>query len=1097
MTSTSRRAVAARADRAAVDDVTVVLLCAPDGQLDQLVATLDSLGAQTRTPTRVLLAGLDPAAEDVDRVLRHPIAVERRVPLLLRPARPGGGARWQLVEDARGTLPVHPSHWIWFLTPDSRPEPGALSALVAAVRRSSRVGIVGPKLVRDDDPRLLRSLGHHLTPAGRSTDTGRTALVDQGQLDQRQDTLGVPLAGALVGSPVLDAVGGLDPAFGEDGVDGLDLSWRAHLAGHRVVVAPEAVVRQGSEGLGVVDPLRTRVRERQVALARGSFWGSHRRALGVLVTSTLAALLLLLVKRPAAAAAEWADVRAVLSPGRAWSARRRFRRRRTVRPKDLAGLHGPAGTGWRTTLDTVGEALDPRARATARSEASSRARGSAESGPVSDEFADLGEGSGRRGVWSWPLAVSLLLALAVTAWVWRDLLPGLRPGSLGVVAPELGVAATDARGLWSSALDGWRGGGLGHSGPPESWLLPAAGLALLVQTLPGAGATDAAPALAGLLLLAGPASVLTAYSSLRRATRHRWVRALLALGWGGLAPLAAAVADGRVGPVVVHVLAPLLLAGYAVSAVPRGGPRRTAAVFATVLGVAVAAQWVPLVLLAATLGGLAVLVLGRGGARWRGAVLALVPWGLMLPWLPALAADPVRLLGGAGATQASPSLPAAHEPWQVLLLHPGAGLDVASLEAVPLWLTVPLWAGALGALLLPGRRGHRAALLVGSALGGVALALLATRVGLGALPALREEAGLVVTAWPGTLLSLSGAALLLADALLVDALLTRRAEEAELGDRDDDGDDDKGGDDDNGGDGETTAGQESGAGRGGRGRVAGLLAAVVVLTVPVAALGVVGAFDPPTDSLSLGEPALPAVAAEQARGPYALRTLVLEPSPAADGVVLVDLVGAEPDPARIVRDRTTELHTADTDGPAVAAVDALLDGADADEVGAAVTELGAGYVLLRAGEDDPAAGAVDRVTGLTRVSSPAGQVLWRVAEDNPGRLRLVDAEGVAVDRVDADGPHARTATRVDVPEGTELLVAEGDGWEREARVSVDGEPLEVDGRSLALPAGEHELEVTLRRPGMTLHLVALGLALVVAFLALPFGRTEDDPQEAA
>src|SRR5690606_14310050 len=106
----------------------------------------------------------------------------------------------------------------------------------------------------------------------------------------------------------------------------------AHLAGHRVVVAPDAVVRQGEEGLGVTDPLRTRLRQRQVALARGSLWSSVRRGLGVLVTSTLAALALLLVKRPADAAAEWTDVRAVLSPARGWGARRRFRRRRTVRP---------------------------------------------------------------------------------------------------------------------------------------------------------------------------------------------------------------------------------------------------------------------------------------------------------------------------------------------------------------------------------------------------------------------------------------------------------------------------------------------------------------------------------------------------------------------------------------------------------------------------------------------------------------------------------------------------------------------------------------------------------------------------------------------
>ena len=43
------------------------------------------------------------------------------------------------------------------------------------------MGVVGPKLVRADDPRLLVGVGHHVTPAGREVDLRRAALVDQGQ----------------------------------------------------------------------------------------------------------------------------------------------------------------------------------------------------------------------------------------------------------------------------------------------------------------------------------------------------------------------------------------------------------------------------------------------------------------------------------------------------------------------------------------------------------------------------------------------------------------------------------------------------------------------------------------------------------------------------------------------------------------------------------------------------------------------------------------------------------------------------------------------------------------------------------------------------
>ena len=1034
-----------RPGRVAVEDVTVILLAPPHGaDVEPLVGVLDALASQTRPPQRVLVAGLAPEQRGSEQVVRHPLVVDHRVPLLLRPARAGSAARWQQVEEARVTLPVHEGHWIWFLSHDSRPEPSALAALIGAVRRSSRVGVVGPKIVRDDEPRLLRAVGHHLTPAGRVTDAGVPDLFDQGQLDLRQDVLGVPLAGAFVSSTVLDAVDGLDPAFGEDGVDGLDLSWRAHLAGHRVLVAPGAVLRQGTAGLGVLDPLRTRVRQRQLALARGPLWSAPWRALGVLVTSTLAALALLLVKRPAAAAGEWADVRAVLSPVRGWGARRRFRSRRTVRPRDLAGLHGSPLSGWSTTLDTLGDALDPRAL--------------------------------RRCAWSWPLALALLIVLVLTAWSWRHLGAGLRPSGLGVVGPELGPATTDAQGLWASALDGWRGAGLGHDAPPEAWLVPAAALTALVQLLPGAGVTALAPTLAWVLVLAAPASVLTAYLGLRRATRRRWLRAGLALGWAGLAPLTSALGEGRVGPVVAHVLAPLLLSGYAVSASPRGGPRRTAAVFATVLGLGLAAAWVPLVLVASTIGGLVLLALGPGRVRWRGSVLTVAPWLLLAPWLPALWADPARLAGGAGATVAGPALPGPAEPWQLLLLHPGAPVDPAGPAAVPLWLTAPLWLAALASLLLTGRDGRRGALLVGAALVCTALALLAVRTGLGVLPAQHAETGLVVTAWPGTLLSLSGAALLLAAALALDRALPRGAP---------------------------------------------AVVAAVLVVGPVAALAGSGLLPlGVTGGLTPGAHPLPAVAVEQSRGPGAQRTLVLDPDHGPSAQVRVDLVGPEPEPTRILRDRTTELDGPTTDGePVVAVTSTLVDAAAPDAVGSAVTALGAGHVLLRAADDHPLARRVDRVSGLTRVSSPPGQVLWRVAEGEPGRLHVVDAEGGVVERLDATGPHAQTQVRLtDVPAGGGLVVVEGQGWSRHAVLLLDDEILEesaeapagvsgvgsgegsgvgagVAGLRIPLPPGDYELTVDLRRPWLAWHGAALVLALVTAFLALPCGRAEAGPEE--
>src|SRR5699024_8948403 len=113
-------------------------------------------------------------------------------------------------------------------------------------------------------------VGHRLTRSGRDADAQVPEELDQGQHDQRVDVLGVPLPGMLVRSDVLAEVGGIDKAF-DAGTEGLDLSWRSHLAGHRVVLATDAVIRQGSNGHP--PPTRsTRRRTRQLALARGSWW---------------------------------------------------------------------------------------------------------------------------------------------------------------------------------------------------------------------------------------------------------------------------------------------------------------------------------------------------------------------------------------------------------------------------------------------------------------------------------------------------------------------------------------------------------------------------------------------------------------------------------------------------------------------------------------------------------------------------------------------------------------------------------------------------------------------------------------------------------
>ncbi len=116
------------------------------------------------------------------------------------------------------------------------------------------------------------------------------------------------------------------------------------------------------------------------------------------------------------------------------------------------------------------------------------------------------------------------------------------------------------------------------------------------------------------------------------------------------------------------------------------------------------------------------------------------------------------------------------------------------------------------------------------------------------------------------------------------------------------------------------------------------------------------------------------------------------------------------------------------------------------------------------------------------------------------------------------GQNAGTVTTVDVPEGSRLVVAEPLGWAEHAVVSVDGVTVasEATGEaprasaapangaagaetadaneaatpSYALPPGTSSLSVTVTDPWRWWHAGQLVAFVVLAFLAIPFGRRE-------
>ncbi|MCU1503303.1 MAG: hypothetical protein JWM12_2657 [Ilumatobacteraceae bacterium] len=124
-------------------------------------------------------------------------------------------------------------------------DPSAIRLLVEEMYRSN-AGIVGPKLVEWNDRRLLQHVGLGVDRFGEVD-----PLVDPGEADQEQhdgvrDVFALPSACILIRADLFRILGGFDPALRFYG-DDLDLCWRAHLGGARVVVVPGARGRHREE----------------------------------------------------------------------------------------------------------------------------------------------------------------------------------------------------------------------------------------------------------------------------------------------------------------------------------------------------------------------------------------------------------------------------------------------------------------------------------------------------------------------------------------------------------------------------------------------------------------------------------------------------------------------------------------------------------------------------------------------------------------------------------------------------------------------------------------------------------------------------------
>jgi GT2 family glycosyltransferase len=212
----------------------VVAVVVSHDESEFLARTLAALKAQTRSVDRIILVDTSTDNKNVEMAnaagLTNILKLDSKTPL-----------NQSLHFATQNLVDVD---WVWILHDDSAPEVNALAEMLRAVELSPSVAVAGPKLVDWNDSRVVNQLGLTLTPLGDLFSIVSGEL-DQSQHDDVDDVMAVGTAAVLVRTDVWRELGGLDanaPAYAAD----FDFSIRARLAGHRVIVVPQARVAHAS-----------------------------------------------------------------------------------------------------------------------------------------------------------------------------------------------------------------------------------------------------------------------------------------------------------------------------------------------------------------------------------------------------------------------------------------------------------------------------------------------------------------------------------------------------------------------------------------------------------------------------------------------------------------------------------------------------------------------------------------------------------------------------------------------------------------------------------------------------------------------------------
>ena len=909
--------------------VTTVLVCHNGARW--LPAVLAQLAGATRPPE--VIVGIDAQSTDTSlKILIQSLGPDRVVALAKNPgfgscvaAGLGLVPRPDFQVDAR---PADTIEWVWLLHDDCAPDPDALEQLLLASERQPSVSVLGPKILGWHDRRLLLEVGVGITSDGRRVTGLERGEHDQGQHDGDRDVLAVSSAGMLIRRDIFDALGGFDPGlplFRDD----LDLCWRAHRMGERVIVATGARLhhRETSANGGRLDSQSQVERSRllrsdreaavQVLLSHSVGLAAFFIALRLFLGSAIRSLGYLLGKDVIAAGAEISAVTSVIVHPSRLRRSRKLVAVTSIKPASVVRHLRPS------TWEQIRSLAEAVAALASTSGSTTNSLNTLDSGPVDENASYLEESSVGlfKRVLRKPSVAIIMLLTVIAAVATRSLWLGEGVIQGGALLPSPWGASD----LWNFYFQGWHNVGPGSVSDSPPYLAVVA----IVSTIMLGKATLA---VSFMLLLAIPLAGWAAYFASRDLITSKEIRLWGAATYALLPAMTGSLAQGRLGTSFAAFILPFALRSGVRMFTPDSTRRRaagTALLFALLLAFA-PALW--LILLVCAI--LALVFIRRSKEAVIKTVIAFgASFAALVPWSFSLVLNPVQFFFEPGMNSAALTDPDISMV-DILLLHPGGpGMS-------PIVITIGIVLAAVLALVRTDQRSVVVLLIVAAwvaiLFAFVQVVFLFTPIG----------ATTQMRTWPGPATLFIGLMLIAAAALGAQGLRTR------------------------------FTGQSLSIGQ-----PIALIAVLVALAAPLLSLFWLIPAD--TSVLTRNSPStVPAFVAADAFGPQAPRTLMLTQLPA--GSIEYTLING--DGLRLGEaDTPPDSDVWRTIDPYVAA---MASGRGGDEV-AALGGYGVRYVLLAPGSSKDIVPTLDAEPGLRRLSNSDGEVLWRVSGVT-SRARITD-----------------------------------------------------------------------------------------------------------